>query len=68
MSFSEPSLVTHNRPLWLKTFLIAWFLTREYTKRMLFCDKVYISSEQYQVLYNDPISHMKVEYRSACFA
>ena len=35
---------------------------------MLFCDKVYISSEQYQVLYNDPISHMKVEYRSVCFA
>ena len=35
---------------------------------MLFCDKVYISSEKYQVLYNDPISHMKVEYRSACFA
>ena len=35
---------------------------------MLFCDKVYISSEKYQVLYNDPISHMKVKYRSACFA
>lgn len=46
-------------------FLIAWFQTREYTKRMLFCDKVFIFSKLYQFLYNNPISHIKVKYRAA---
>ena len=49
-------------------FLIACFLTREYTMRMLFCDKVFISSKIHQVLYNNPLSRVKVKYRSAWFA
>ena len=40
-------------------------MTREYTKRMLFCDKVFIFSKMHQVLFNNLISHMKVKYRDA---
>ena len=46
-------------------FLIAWLMTREYTKPMLFCDKVFIFSKMHQVLFNNLISHMKVKYRDA---
>ena len=35
---------------------------------MLFCDKVFIFSKMHQVLFNNLISHMKVKYRSVCFA
>ena len=50
-----------------QNLLIAWFFLREYTKRMLFCDKVYISSKNHQVLYNNPISHMKVKIQISLF-